>query len=92
MTNDQFEKYKKLQGDLKPVKDFLFWCGKKHHSEFIMGVYQFALVTKFRSILLEKKDYPCVGERYEIPFDLQLRIVDVVEQWADEKEKELEEI
>jgi hypothetical protein len=33
MTKEQYNKYKQIETELKPIKDFLFYCGNKYHEK-----------------------------------------------------------
>ena len=90
MTEIQFKKYKELTEEIEPLKNFLFWCGKK---------YRCSSVGSYQTRILKKKF--CVGRvgcgaiestEVKLPLELQSRIVDVIEQYVDEKQKEIDEI
>ena len=94
MTIEQYEKYKKLEEEIKPVKDFLFWCGDRYKCEKVECEYRFNIVTKLEDFFLHRKGGLGNVERndYKIPEELQKRIVTVLEEYMDEVEKEMEEI
>ena len=90
MTEIQYKQYKELQGKIEPLKDFLHWCGNK---------YRYNGVGQYETRILKKKF--CVGRigygainstEVELPLELQERIIAVIEQYVDEKQKELDEI
>lgn len=89
MTKEQYDKYEEIKKDLEPIKDFLFYCGNKYHEKG---------VCSFLSKLIIKRQFR-IGTRknmdnieFVVPRDLHNKIIDVIEQYVDEKEKEMEEI
>lgn len=89
MTKEQYNKYEEIKRDLEPIKDFLFYCGNKYHEKG---------VRCFLSELIIKRQI-WIGTRrimnnreFAVPRDLHNRIIDVIEQYVDEKEKEMQEI
>lgn len=90
MTNEQFNKYQTLKEEIKPLIEFLEWCGKRYRHNFI-GQYNMRLIKKkFR---IGRKGVGAIEDTIvEIPFELQDRIIDVIEQYIDEKQNELEKI
>lgn len=90
MTNEQFEKYQSLKKEIEPIKDFLEWCGKKYRCCGI-GQYSMRLIKKKFSI--GRKGAGLIDSTIvDIPIELQDRIIDVIEKYVDEKQKELDEI
>ena len=90
MTEKQFDKYKELQEKIEPLKDFLFWCGNKYHC---------GSVSKYGMRIIKKKF--CIGRvgfgvikstEINLPSELQDRIIEVIENYVDEKQKELDKI
>lgn len=93
MTKEQHEKYERLSRKIAPVKNFLFWCGDRYHEDAVTK-YMFSIKTIGRKFALMARRHWCTAEdnTFELPHDLQQRIVAVIEQYIDEKEKELQEI
>lgn len=93
MTEEQYKKYGKLFSELQSVKTFLSWCGDRYKDQAV-NKYRFKIITKAKNFFLYRKWYSANMEEntFEIPEDLQKRIVLVVEKWVDEKEKELKNI
>ena len=90
MTDKQYEEYKKLKDDIQPLKTFLFWCGKKYHC---------ATLNHYKMRLIKKKFHigrvgcgAMQNTEVKIPTELQDRIIEVIEQYVDEKQKELDKI
>ena len=54
--------------------------------------YRFRIITKAKQFFLYKDIYFARDKEVEIPKDLQKRIVEVIEDWVDEKEQELKNI
>lgn len=88
MTQEQFIKYERISKDIAEIESFLGWCGKKYHCRYVRE-YPIKLIKRKFSIGLigSIKD-----TEIAIPKDLQDRIIDVIENYVDEKHKELEEI
>ena len=63
--------------------------GKK---EYIVSKYRFRIITKAKQFFLYKDIYFARDKEVEIPKDLQKRIVEVIEDWVDEKVQELKNI
>ena len=90
MTNEQFNKYQSLKKEIEPIKSFLEWCGKRYKCCFI-GQYPMRLIKKKFSI--GQKGIGAIDSTIvEIPIELQDRIIDIIEKYVDEKQKELEKI
>ena len=90
MTNEQFEKYQSLKKEIEPIKDFLEWCGKRYRC-YGIGRYPMRLIKK-KFCIGRKGSLIMDNTRVEIPIELQDRIIDVIEEYFDEKQKELEKI
>ena len=90
MTEKQYEKYRELKQEIQPLKSFLFWCGKKYHC---------ATFNHYKMRLIKNKFHigrvGCVAIKdmeVKIPLELQDKIIDVIERYVDEKQKELDKI
>ena len=92
MTDEQYQKYAKIKEEIEPIKDFLFWCGHKYSSRGYGG-YETKLIRKKSIFSIGRVAYGGMTSMdVKIPLELQDRIIDVVEQYVDEKQKELDEI
>ena len=91
MTREQYKKYDKILEELRPVKRFLNWCGDRYKDKSV-SKYRFRIITKAKQFFLYKDIYFARDKEVEIPKDLQKRIVEVIEDWVDEKEQELKNI
>lgn len=92
MTEKQYKRYQEIETEIKDTKCFLGWCGNKYHS--YQGKYPF-IVRMLRKgfALVAKRPWKNIDEAtYYIPQELQKRIIDVMEQYIDEKEQEKNEI
>ena len=91
MTKDQFEKYQKIEQEIAPVRAFLFWCGDRY-KEPTVGEKPFSIKTTFKRFCLRRQFHGCTesDNLFEIPHDLQCRLVKVMEEYLDEREKEKE--
>lgn len=97
MTRDDYEKYKKLNEEIENIKNFLFYCGKRYRCKLFFTRYLFDLLpikgfNKYFKLRNKCGDLSDGNDIYDIPRDLQERIIDVVEDYVDEKERELEEL
>lgn len=86
MTIEQYKKYKEVEEEISPLKTFL----KGFYTRF--NSCPTLVFTKPR--LKFKRRQTCVPDvcEIEIPSELQSRILEVVGQYIDEKEKEQEEL
>lgn len=92
MTERQYKRYQEIEAEIKDTKNFLGWCGNKYHS--YSGKYPFIL-RMFRKgfALIVQRPWASHDEStYYIPRELQERIIEVMEQYIDEKEQEKNEI
>lgn len=89
MTKDQFDKFKQIEEEIKPIRDFLLYCGSKRPVDYRT---RFSLLPNFKNFSLWMKWHSNRKEDclYEIPDELQCRIVSVIEDYLDEREKEKE--
>ena len=93
MTKDQYEKYQKLSEEMEPVKDFLFWCGEKYNGR-VVAKHPFSIKMIRKRFSLFVNRYWCneKDNTFDIPLDLQNKIIEIMEQYIDEKEREMKEI
>ena len=93
MTKEQFELYKKIENEIEDIKKFLFWCGKRHHVEYVPK-FRFDFLAKGKELFLHMNSSLSKSEEntFNIPIELQERIIEVVENYLDEKEEELRKI
>lgn len=89
MTKEQYNKYNQIETELKPIKDFLFYCGNKYHEKGVRyDLIRLIIKRQFR-IGTRKIMY---NKDFDVPKDLHDKIIDTIEQYIDEKEKEMQEI
>lgn len=93
MTKEQFELYKKIENEIEDIRNFLFWCGKRYHGECV-SKFRFNFLTKGKELFLHRNSSLCTLEEdtFNIPIELQERIIEVIENYLDEKEEELRKI
>lgn len=93
MTEEQYKKYGNMYSELQPVKTFLEWCGDRYKNQ-VTRKFDFKIIAKAKNLFLYRKFYAANIEEntYEIPEDLQKRIVIVIEDWVEEKENEMKNI
>lgn len=94
MTEKQYKRYQEIEAEIKDTKKFLEWCGNKYHHFTYSGKYPFILrILRKGFALVAKKPWSSIDEAtYYIPQELQERVINVIEQYIDEKEQEKEEI
>lgn len=90
MTKEQYEEYEILNNKLKGVRSFCEWCGNRYKDVYC-SKFRFNILTKGKQLFLNRKwnTFQPQENIYEIPIELQERIIEVVENYLDEKEKEL---
>lgn len=89
MTKEQYNKYNQIETELKPIKDFLFYCGNKYHEKG--AFYSLSkLIIKRQFRIGTRKNMEDI--EFVVLRDLHNRIIDVIEQYVEEKEKEMQEI
>lgn len=92
MTEGQYEEYKNKKEELNPIKEFLYWCGIKYKSDYV-AKYKARLIGQKAIIKIGRKGIGAIkGMEVDLPKDLQAKIIGVIEDYVDEKEKELSEI
>ena len=92
MTEKQFEQYREIKEELTMLKEFLTWCGEKY-SDQVATHCRARLIGRKVSISIGRKGYGFLRDtEILLPKELQKSIVDVIEQYVDRREKELEEI
>lgn len=86
MTDKQYKKYKEVEEEIRPLKTFL----KGFYTRF--NSCPTLIFTKPK--LKFKRRQTCISDvcEVEIPCELQNRILEVIGQYIDEKEKEQEEL
>lgn len=93
MTQEQFNKYQDIEKEIAPIKNFLCWTGKKYKDRMLSN-YRFSIKTigaKFG--LYMHRCFCTVPENtFELPTELQDRIIEIIEKYVDEKQKQLDEL
>ena len=76
------------ESEIKLMKTFLEWIKerKKDHS---LKLFQFSMIVKSKELKLNKEWFSLNNAEitFEVPEDLQKRIIETVEDWVTEKEK-----
>ena len=93
MTDKQYKQYTELKKKLDPIIHFLNSCGNRYHNNFF-AKYNFLIDTYQKVFVLRKKWHigSIPDNSYDLPYELQERIIEVIEQYVDERQKELDEI
>ncbi len=88
MTEKQFERYKEIVEEIKVLKELLGFCGNRHRvnglCHYVMKIFKKEIMLGRETIYFDKP--------INVSDELQERIIDVIEQYVDEKEKELERL
>lgn len=98
MTKEEFEKYRKINNEITAIKKFLSFCGTKKYrrvDNHPFSLRAFKPVKKHRNPFeLHIKHLMPIEylDEADIPDDLQDRIIEVIEEYVEEKEKELDEL
>lgn len=92
MTKKQYIEYTEKSKEIEEIKRFLYWCGVKYHCKCI-AQYPFR-IGKAKKFNLRMERHFCeeYENTYKIPDELQGKIIDVIENYVEQKEKELEDI
>lgn len=89
MTEQQYQEYQRKKRELDPIKDFLFWCGKKYRCS--LGDYDCKIIVD--KMLFGRVGFGAIASHnFVMPKELKDRVIAVVEQYVDEKELELQNI
>lgn len=93
MTEEQFKKYGEISDEVTKLKKFLMWCGKRYKDNSV-SKYPFVIDTKTKKFSLRRiwSAWSVSCNTYEISVELQGRIVETIENYVAEKEKELERL
>lgn len=96
MRREDFEKFKRIDDSVKTAKDFLKFY---HNNEDKIDSELFKIFCNKKFVkntltLCGKKQEDCIYpyDYYYIPEELQERIIETIEKYVEDKEKELEEI
>lgn len=93
MTESQYKEYVKIQEEIKPVKELLFWCGDRYLNRISHAPYPICAIIPRRNFRIGRVGIGTMSsETYKLPKDLQDKITAVMEDWLAEKEKILEDI
>lgn len=87
MTKEQFELYRKIENEIEDIRKFLFWCGKRYHGEYV-SKFRFNFLTKGKELFIHRNSSLSKSEEntFNIPIELQERIIEVVENYLDEND------
>lgn len=93
MTKEQYEQYTRINDEVKHLKSFLMWCGKRYKDNSV-SKYPFEIDTKTKGFVLRRIWFSnsISDNTYEISVELQNRIIETIENYVNEKEKQLQEI
>lgn len=92
MTESQYKEYTKIKAEIAPERELLFWCGNRYANK-LGFCYHIRAMLRRRKLMLERIGYGAIdSEEYELPRDLQDKLIQVMEDWLSEKEKQLESI
>lgn len=92
MTEQKYKEYEKLYNEIRPLKNFLTWCGDEFRCrETHPFAFMFHLHAKSIRLHREKGDgfYGQLISECEIPASIQRKIVALVEEYVKQKEEEM---
>ena len=93
MTKEQYNKYTEITKELEPIKEFLLWCGNKYKKVVYDYPFWICISKRIKGFVIRNKvSFAKWKHETELPKELQRRIVKVVEEYVEEREKELEEL
>ncbi len=89
MTEQQYQEYQRKKRELDPIKDFLFWCGKRRRK--CLGEYDVKIIVN--KLIFGMIGHGAISSKnFVMPNELRDRVIEVVGQYVDEKELELQNI
>ena len=92
MTKERYEKYAEIKSEVDKIKDFLSWCGQKHRCSGI-GQYPTRVIGRKVFISVGRAGFgPISNTEIVLPQELQEGIINLIEQYVERREKEMEEI
>lgn len=92
MTEQQYREYKRISEEIQPIKSFLEWCGNKYKSPCV-GKYRTRVIGKKTFISVGRKGYGAIGNtELLLPPELQEKVIEIIEDYVSERERELNEI
>lgn len=93
LEKEQYEKYKQIEEGLKPIKNFLYWSGKKYKNKSV-SLYRFSLKRLGKKFgLYIHRNWSGIEENiFDLPIELQDRIIETVEKYVEEKEQKMKNI
>jgi len=96
LTLEQHKEYSMRLEEIQTVKRFLECGGGCIYNQFSHR-FPFSLIVKVRhkrKVFLHRNWHACGREEneFEIPTDLQMKLIKTMEQWIGEKEQELLDI
>lgn len=96
MRREDFEKCKKIDNDIREAKKFLdfYRMNSCENNSGLLNIFcrKEIVKTTFKLYGDTKTNSTWPHDYYNIPEELQKRIVKTIEEYVEDKEKELEEI
>lgn len=93
MTEQQYKKYTCIKNEIENLKSFLYFCGNIYKAEMVSkSDFSIKLFENIKDKFFLKGKYAWNDKTYELPKELQKRIVEVIEEYVKEREKEMENI
>ena len=81
MTEEQYKKYQALTQEIKPVKEFLSWCGDKYRERAI-GQYSFRIKVFGKSFHLEQAGIGVLKQTTHLIFPLNCK-AELLRLWSN---------
>lgn len=89
MTEKQFEEYTEIKKEVDKLKEFLAWCGNKYNPH--CNSYRAKIIGKKKTISIAAR-LLCSNIELQLSTKLQNAIIDVIEQYVEQREKDMEAI
>lgn len=91
MRKQQYEEYTKIKDEVDNLKGFLFWCGKKYRS--CGSHFPTRVIGRKVRISVGRKSIGVISAtEISLPAELQEAIIDVIEKYVEQREKDMEAI
>lgn len=92
MTKEQVEKYRKIEDEIRPLKEYMKFCGERFRKYTNCNPWKMRLRRLGKVIRLSGRGLPECYTDIAIPKELQIEIVAVIENYIERREKEMEEL
>lgn len=92
MTKEQVERYQEIEAEIRPLKGLMEFCGKKYREPQFFNPWKMIIRRFCQVIRLSGRGLPECYTDVAVPKELQTEIVEVIENYIERREKEMEEL